>query len=86
MKTIYKFPFEVEDVIRIDMPEDAKILSLQMQNGVPCLWAEVQTANPFVTRTFQLFGTGHRVPEKLGPFVGTFQTHGGSLVFHLYES
>lgn len=41
MKTIYKYPLDVTDRQVIAMPEDAEILTVQVQNGKPMLWAVV---------------------------------------------
>jgi hypothetical protein len=32
-----------------------------------------------------MYGTGHDMPDDPGQYVGTFQMHGGALVFHLFE-
>ena len=41
MKKIYKYRIEVTDDQNIEMPVGAKILTVQTQNGVPCIWAMV---------------------------------------------
>ena len=86
MKTIWKFGFDIEDQITIKMPKGAEILSVQTQNGGPQLWALVDDAAiPSEPRRFELYGTGHPFREGEQKFIGTFQLHGGSLVFHLFE-
>lgn len=37
MKKIYKYRIEVTDDQNIEMPVGAKILTVQTQNGVPCI-------------------------------------------------
>ena len=44
MKTIWKFPVPVNDGNVLEMPEGAKILSVQVQGETPCLWALVDVA------------------------------------------
>ena len=83
--TIWKFPIEIADVTSVNMPVDAKILCLQMQHGVPCLWAEVDPTAPMVRRMFRFVGTGRDVADDLGPYIGTIQSGDGFYVFHLYE-
>ena len=84
MKTIHKYQFAVNDVVELEMPVGAQILSLQVQNGVPCIWAKVETAAKSKYRRFRVYGTGHPISED-GNFIGTFQMHGGTLVFHMFE-
>lgn len=88
MKTIWKFECKVEDRFTLEMPEGARILSLQTQGQVPCLWALVDTDTPLEKRYFRLLGTGHPVDFSVPRHVfhGTFQLFGGSLVFHLFEN
>jgi hypothetical protein len=88
VKTIYKFPLEVTDQQAVLMPAAAQILAVQVQNGEPFVWAIVDTENPQEERFFDIFGTGHPMHEDNGvgrEYVGTFQMHSGSLVFHLFE-
>lgn len=84
MKAIWKFPFKVNDTIKIYIPEGAKFLSVQTQDGVPCLWALVEPDAPKVLMLFDIYGTGHPMPDDPGVYIGTFQLHGGALVFHLF--
>jgi hypothetical protein len=86
MRVIWKFNFETKDEISVSMPKDAKILSLQTQNEIPCMWALVDPTAPKEERKFTIFGTGHHIADVLGEFVGTYQLHGGRLVFHVFES
>jgi hypothetical protein len=86
MRTIWKFPFEVADVLEILMPSGAEILDVQVQHGQPCLWALVHSERPTVRRRFRVFGTGHLIEGMYAAkYVGTFQIAGGALVFHVFE-
>lgn len=89
MKTIWKYPVPVIDEFTLKMPAGAKLLTVQAQglNDV-CVWALVDDQEPRVSRRFLLRGTGHncddpRITKR--SHVGTFQVHGGALVFHLFE-
>jgi hypothetical protein len=82
--TIHKYPLEMADEFTIDMPKDARILSVQMQRGVPMIWALVDTTEKEVSHRFALRGTGHDCSGLYYAFVGTFQT-GNGLVFHLFD-
>lgn len=87
MKKIYKYTLEVEDEQQIEMPEDAEMLSVQIQNGSICVWAIVDTAShvPVHLQKFYVRGTGHEtkgVEDKI--FLGTIQMQGGALIFHVF--
>jgi hypothetical protein len=86
MITIHKFPLRVDDSVTVTMPNRAVLLDCQVQNGVPCLWAKVDTIDAKVQRTFRVIGTGHPIDdyESLRYF-RTIQMHGGSPVFHVFE-
>jgi len=39
-----------------------------------------------INRAFEIFGTGHNVPENGNrKYIGTYQLMGGGLVFHCFE-
>jgi hypothetical protein len=79
--------FEVEpDEFELAMPRGARVLSVGMQRERVQMWALVDPSAPVEQRRFRMAGTGHPIkdPEELR-FVGTFQVHGGALVFHLFE-
>lgn len=85
MKTIWKFPFEIQEEVTIGMPRDAQILAVQVQDGVPCLWALLFSTNPMETRRFRIYGTGYQVESYAANYVGTIQMEGESLIFHVFE-
>ncbi len=87
MKTIWKFPVSVADFQKIEMPKGAQILSVQPQFDGVCLWALVEKEAEKELRGLWIHGTGHDLDnaKHLGRFIGTFQLHGGSLVFHAFE-
>lgn len=85
-KSIWKFPLETTDIQQIEMPADAEILTIQTQAGQPCIWALVSPDAPKRKVAFEIFGTGHPVPENgRRKYVGTYQLSGGALVFHCFE-
>ena len=88
MKRIFKYPLPVDDEVVIPMPSGARILTVQAQNNLPCVWAVVTPdAEGMEDRRFRVFGTGHPIPEGTDSleYIGTFQLHNGRLVFHLFE-
>lgn len=83
---IYKYRLELRDVQSMLMPEGAEVLSVQVQNGSPCMWAKVDTITEERTwRQFVIYGTGHPTFDFPSKFIGTFQMDNGSLVFHVFE-
>lgn len=89
-KVIFKFKLEIAYQQHIEMPKNTDILSVQIQNGWPCIWVliDVDQINNTESRTFDMFGTG--TPIKCHDsvelkFIDTFQLCGGSLVYHLFE-
>jgi len=85
MLSIHKFTFQLSDEPVVMMPVNAKILCVQTQNGIPCIWAMVDPSDEIFGRTLRLFGTGHPIPDDFtGNYIGTFQTPMG-LVFHLFQ-
>ncbi len=86
-KTIWKLPLTVTDKQSINLPIDSEILSVQNQNGMPCLWALVDPEKPKEDILIEIFGTGHPVNYDMGvtrKYISTFQMEGGALVFHAF--
>lgn len=85
MKTIYKYPIKIEEKQEIEIPFGAMILSVQLQNGNPYLWAKVETGNSNATRIIYVFGTSQPIEIKGGAirYIDTLQT--GVYVWHVFE-
>lgn len=85
MRTIWKFqlPTSSTNPIVLTMPVGAEILDVQMQAGIPTLWALVDTRIDVETRRFEIYGTGHALPDAHRRHVGTVQE--GPLVWHVFE-
>lgn len=82
MKAIYKFAVKTA----ILMPVGARILALQVQHGIPMLWAICDTSAPTEPRLFNVRGTGFEFEAAdEGAYVGTWQESGGAFVWHLFE-
>ena len=86
---IWKYPLKMTDKQVVEMPYRAKILTVQVQFGTPCLWALVDETNipgvKLTPRTITIYGTGNPMPVNPGVYIGTFQVRGGDLVFHVFE-
>ncbi len=92
MRTIHKYliPMTGADrtIILTSGPE-FKPLSLQLQQGVPALWGEVEEAEEgrqslTVSRVVMIAGTGHPLPPAFMTYAGTLQFEGGALVLHYF--
>lgn len=87
IKQIWKFEINPNKVI-IEMPKGAEILTIQIQDENPCIWALVNPENEKDLRHFEIYGTGHDIKygfDTSRVYINTFQMHNGSLVFHLFE-
>lgn len=88
MKSIWKYELSFTDEQDVKMPVGAKILCVQTQGSVPCIWAIVDTSkskDQYELRKFIIHGTGHVCICEHHEYIGTFQLNNGSLVFHLFE-
>ena len=88
MLTVWKYPVPVEDEFELAIPVPARPLTVQIQDGMPYLWALVDP-DPnrlLARRRFRLAGTGHPIEEQNDElqYIGTFQMHGDALVFHVF--
>lgn len=83
---IYKYPLAVTDVNRLELPKGAIILCVQLQKGIPCLWAQVDAnENDKEVRLIETIGTGNPMKKAPRSYIGTYQLHDGNLVFHVFE-
>lgn len=84
-RSVWKFPVGIGK-FGLRMPQGSQFLHVDTQGGEPHLWALVDpTAKP-EERHFEVFGTGHPIDDvQKYQHIGTFQMHGGALVFHLFE-
>jgi hypothetical protein len=86
MKRIYKYPLDILGKQSISVHEGSKILTVQAQWDIPCLWIEVDDTKPVKDIEIVTFGTGHSVIEdKPIQYIGSYQLGGGNFVGHVYE-
>jgi len=88
MKTvIWKFPLKVTDIQEIETPVGSVLLSVQIQNEIPCLWVLVfnTEAEKEIIR-LRTIGTGNPISDNdFDPrdFLGTYQLN--SFVGHVFQ-
>jgi hypothetical protein len=101
MRTIHKYGIESVEFIALEMPVCAEILCVAQKDGVPYLWAQIETdpnkdgTAPTETRFFRMAGTGQDLDIPMPPYIGHIGTpynlrYVGTifynvLVYHLYE-
>lgn len=83
---IHKYLLNFSATQALTLPAHAIILSIQIQNGVPALWAaHNEPVNAYEQRIIDMYGTGEVMPENPGKYISTVQIHGGNIVFHFFE-
>ena len=85
-KAIYKYPVTIDDEFELEMPGGGSVLTVQMQNEQPMLWAIVEPKLNKVKKKFVIVGTGHEYNEEYFNqlrYINTFQVD--TLVLHLFE-
>ena len=86
MKIIYKYPIPALLAITYEMPEDAKLLHVADQHGVPTMWFEVDKDKLSESREFVVIGTGHEIHEEPWYVLNHIgSTMSGVFVWHIYE-
>lgn len=85
MITMYKYQFEFAKEVTIEMPDGPTMLSVQLQNGVPSMWAMVNTDNAPKSYKLACYWTGEEITnaDQLR-FIGTVQA-ADNLVWHIFE-
>lgn len=85
MKVIYKYKLGFSSQSVVMMPKDSKILDIQIQDNIICLWAIVDPKKELKGRVFQIYGTGHELISGLKnkKYITTVQC--GSYVWHIFE-
>ena len=84
-KVIYKYPLEIIDSQFLELPFNAKILTVQIQESKPQLWALVDPDYETEKRNIRIYGTGHHINQHLKlKYISTIQIN--SLVFHIFEN
>ena len=85
-RAIWKWPLEITDEQRLMVPAYTEPLCVQVQNGQLCLWAMIrEDRTPRVPMLIRIYGTGRPMPDDPGIYIGTAQTNGGALVWHVFD-
>jgi hypothetical protein len=83
MNTIWKYTLQPAlGMISHDIPTPHTLRSFQVQNGLPCMWVEMNPSDSSVRYRFITIGTGHPVPDN-SDYIGTYLD--GPFVWHVYR-
>ena len=82
--TIYKYKISLLDKQELILPKQAKILSVQVQNGSICIWALVDENLEKEKRQVLIIGTGENIEDDLFvyTYIGTIQQ--APYVWHIF--
>lgn len=93
MRKIYKYPLFHEGIpsnvkFSIVLPKSAIILKIALQNGLPYLWAQIDTSQPKENIVFYAIGTGYELPFEASKanwqYMETLIWPEGDFVLHYY--
>lgn len=84
-KTVRMFDVKNGEFV-VAMPRGAHVLTAQMRDGLPCMWALVDMTEPAEKRRFVFVGSCDPIlnAEWLR-YVGTVQVRDGECALHLFE-
>lgn len=86
MKVIYKYSISIANHYTIAMPKGAQILTVQVQNGDPFIYALVDPNQPKHEQAFMVFDTGQSISDDIlntYAYIGMFRFN--ILVYHLFS-
>jgi hypothetical protein len=84
MRTIYKYRLApLFGKQQISVPLGSTPLTIQLQDGEPTLWCEVETELSLVFMELLVCRTGQPLSYSHGKYLGTWQSDSG-LVYHAY--
>jgi len=79
----YELPL-IGEPFQVQLPDGYAICDIQAQGNVICLWAMIDSHAPFITETFQIYGTGWKIDDvHLKEFLKTVVMPDG-LVWHVF--
>ncbi len=85
-EVVWKYPLDADPGVEQvrEMPEGAKVLTAQVQDGHVTIWAQVDPSRPKENRRFVIVGTGQGFAGGMGmTWIATVQRV--PYVWHVYE-
>ena len=84
-RAMFRYEVPIDDDSHIfDLSHSPVAVAAPSDSGPVEFWCEHTDDASVVTRAFQVFGTGHRLPDG-AKWIGTCPRTRGGLVWHLYE-
>ena len=83
MKAVWKYLLTTTGYQELELPANAKLLTVHAQDEMPCLWVLVDPDERKVTQGIWIVGTGELANIE-GDYVGTFHLVAGAFVFHVF--
>ena len=84
-QSVWKYPLEIKKIQQIIIPVESEILTIQIQDNIPTLWALVRPNSPSGRRVIQMTGTGFDDSLRLfGTYINTVQLQDGT-VWHYFD-
>lgn len=81
--TVWKYRL-IYGLQNVPMTEGAEILTAQVQDGAPQLWALLDASRQPQERTILVAATGQTIPPG-ARYIATFQIDEGTYIFHAFE-
>jgi len=85
-KTIWKYKLKIEAFQTLKIPFSAEILTVRMQNNIPCIWVLANPDSPKVEWSIEMYGTGSDIiysKDAYRKYLGTCQLEG--LALHIFK-
>lgn len=83
---IYKYSILFDQLVEIELPQDAQILTINAQDGALYLWALVEPQKETEVRYIEIFGTTDLMPNHKRRYINTFFTNNGKASYHAFEA
>ena len=85
MRTIFKTQLKVCDQQTVQLPRGFKILDIDRQGGMPCIWYECDSEAEKVDVDIYCVGTGQNIDGISSMmYIGTVHDRSGGFVWHYY--
>lgn len=84
MRNIHKFRLDLQDQQYINIDPNAVFLHVDVQDGIPCIWALVDTHVHKTSRPVRIYGTGQTIFFYEDQFLGTVLLESGKVVLHIF--
>lgn len=84
-KAIWRYTINLTDKWEYELPAGTEILTVQWRHGQLSMWALITPTNPTVRRTIAIYGTGHKLPDSPGTYIGTVQEADSLAVWHIFD-